>query len=682
MNGDLDTARSVLRQSSRELLTRPNVTATGVGYKVTGGRRTKTLSIACSVVRKVSASALAAGDLVPASIQGVPTDVVETGRIRALQAPTGRFRPAPGGVSIGHRDITAGTLGCLVRKGGQTFILSNNHVLANCLDAATEILTEDGFTPFSDLRGDEAVATLNPKTGAIEYHVPTSVIRETYSGPMVHMKSAHVDQLVTPDHRVWARRVYKSGLPAHVPAREAHFVYASELQADMKKNRSVSYELQATGSWHCSAPAAVVLPAVQYVKGKNWNVKDPLPIDAYLELLGWYIAEGSAVCNSANGQRFISIRNTDQAALARIVALARECGFTPWRCQGAVVINSKQLYEYWKPLGHSKTKRIPKDVRDLPPEKLEILLRGYVAGDGCIDKADQLILSTASEGLASDLQEILLKMGRASTLRITHGSPYNPSGVYYHVRSKKRPMLRLQKTPKTVHYEGMVYCVRVENGIFMVRRNGRMAWTGNSNAAEIGDPILQPGPVDGGSLATDHIANLEAFVPVTFLVPEPPSECSFAGAVIAALNAGCQVIGSQTRYRIVSLQAQDNLVDAAIARPLNAADVKDEILGIGAIQGTAQGTLGLRVKKSGRTTGLTTGEILQVDVTVDVQYGAGQVARFTDQLMAGAMSQGGDSGSAVLDESNRLVGLLFAGSDTTTIINRIEHVFSALGVTR
>lgn len=69
-------------------------------------------------------------------------------------------------------------------------------------------------------------------------------------------------------------------------------------------------------------------------------------------------------------------------------------------------------------------------------------------------------------------------------------------------------------------------------------------------------------------------------------------------------------------------------------------------------------------------------------MTVDVQYGAGQVARFTDQLLAGAMSQGGDSGSAVLNGENRLVGLLFAGSDVTTIINRIEHVFSALGVTR
>jgi hypothetical protein len=150
--------------------------------------------------------------------------------------------------------------------------------------------------------------------------------------------------------------------------------------------------------------------------------------------------------------------------------------------------------------------------------------------------------------------------------------------------------------------------------------------------------------------------------------------------VIAFFNAGFRLINSNTRYKVAKVQAEDNLVDAAIATPLDPADVKDEILNIGPIQGTVEGELGMAIKKSGRTTGFTTGQIQQVDVTANVQYGAGQVARFTDQLLAGAMSQGGDSGSAVLDDNNRLSGLLFAGGDTTTIINRIENVFSALGI--
>jgi hypothetical protein len=144
------------------------------------------------------------------------------------------------------------------------------------------------------------------------------------------------------------------------------------------------------------------------------------------------------------------------------------------------------------------------------------------------------------------------------------------------------------------------------------------------------------------------------------------------------MNVGCRIIGSRTRYCVVQLQQEDNLVDAAVARPLDVNGVSEEILEIGAIQGSVEGDIGMSIKKSGRTTDLTTGEIEQVDVTVNVQYGGGRIARFTEQLFAGPMSRGGDSGSAVLDDGNRLVGLLFAGSDNSTIINRIDNVFSAL----
>ena len=67
-------------------------------------------------------------------------------------------------------------------------------------------------------------------------------------------------------------------------------------------------------------------------------------------------------------------------------------------------------------------------------------------------------------------------------------------------------------------------------------------------------------------------------------------------------------------------------------------------------------------------------------MTVNVQYDANKIATFTDQIMAGKMCEGGDSGSVVLDENNNLVGLLFAGSDTTMVAGRIEHVFELLNI--
>ena len=135
MAGELSTIRGILKSNRENLLKRANVVATGVGYKETGGERTSTLCIVCSVKKKVDAGQLSGQDLVPATVAGMPTDVLETGVIRALQAPTDRFRPAPGGVSVGHVAITAGTLGCWVTKNGQKVILSNNHVLANSNDA-------------------------------------------------------------------------------------------------------------------------------------------------------------------------------------------------------------------------------------------------------------------------------------------------------------------------------------------------------------------------------------------------------------------------------------------------------------------------------------------------------------------------------------------------------------------
>jgi hypothetical protein len=135
MADELNNIRGILKSNRENLLKRANVVATGVGYKETGGERTSTLSIVCSVKKKVDAGQLSSQDLVPAAVAGIPTDVVQTGVIRALQVPTDRFRPAPGGVSVGHVAITAGTLGCWVTKNGQKVILSNNHVLANSNDA-------------------------------------------------------------------------------------------------------------------------------------------------------------------------------------------------------------------------------------------------------------------------------------------------------------------------------------------------------------------------------------------------------------------------------------------------------------------------------------------------------------------------------------------------------------------
>jgi len=115
---------------------RDNIVGVGIGPKVTDGRLTKRLSIRFYVERKVAKGAVPKKDMLPAKIDGVPTDVVETGRFYALAPPIAqrRLRPTRGGCSCGFQAsgfVMAGTLGCLVGDGVARYILSNNHVLAD-----------------------------------------------------------------------------------------------------------------------------------------------------------------------------------------------------------------------------------------------------------------------------------------------------------------------------------------------------------------------------------------------------------------------------------------------------------------------------------------------------------------------------------------------------------------------
>ncbi len=189
----------------------------------------------------------------------------------------------------------------------------------------------------------------------------------------------------------------------------------------------------------------------------------------------------------------------------------------------------------------------------------------------------------------------------------------------------------------------------------------------NSNGATIGDPEYQPGPFDGGT-STDQIATL-------------------------------------TDFQTIDFTGADNTIDAAIALSstslLDNATPSDDAYGMPntTIYGDANGDglfddpnalLGLNVQKYGRTTRLTHGQITGVNATVTVCYAVSQFsctksARYVDQLIIspGTFSGGGDSGSLIVTDDGNLnpVALLFAGSSTVTIANRIDLVLTRFGVT-
>jgi len=128
-----------------------NVVGVGLGVKWTNGQPTGEPALLTLVTHKASLDNLRPSDRVPPVIDGVKTDVLAVGRPMAGAASsvalTRRLRPVLGGFSVGHKDITAGTIATAVYDilpGGtmnppsfgmgnppQFYLLSNNHILAN-----------------------------------------------------------------------------------------------------------------------------------------------------------------------------------------------------------------------------------------------------------------------------------------------------------------------------------------------------------------------------------------------------------------------------------------------------------------------------------------------------------------------------------------------------------------------
>lgn len=116
-------AMAVQEANADALLRRSDVVGVAVGLQERGQ----------PTIRLYVTSDSAAG--LPAELDGIPVQTVVTGMFYAYQT-TDRHRPAPIGVSVGHPDITAGTIGARVLDNqGNVYALSNNHVLANSNDA-------------------------------------------------------------------------------------------------------------------------------------------------------------------------------------------------------------------------------------------------------------------------------------------------------------------------------------------------------------------------------------------------------------------------------------------------------------------------------------------------------------------------------------------------------------------
>jgi len=125
----LDAAFAAQAQVTDEWLARPGVVGTAVGLGTSGEAVVKVYVTLPQTVAGVPVSVEVTGRFV--SFADPPAGAARNGDAEEVDPKAGFPRPVPIGVSTGHPDITAGTIGARVTDGIRIFALSNNHVFAN-----------------------------------------------------------------------------------------------------------------------------------------------------------------------------------------------------------------------------------------------------------------------------------------------------------------------------------------------------------------------------------------------------------------------------------------------------------------------------------------------------------------------------------------------------------------------
>ena len=209
--------------------------------------------------------------------------------------------------------------------------------------------------------------------------------------------------------------------------------------------------------------------------------------------------------------------------------------------------------------------------------------------------------------------------------------------------------------PAGINSYGTICCIAKKNMkindedivIYYILSNNHVL--ADYNRYPIGSAFLQPSARFNGKYPNDAIAGLETFIEIKF-------------------------IEANNKYI--------NYVDCAIARIANPQIISNKILGIGAIKGISKPKVDMNIRKSGVTTGLTSGYITSLGISIKVDVTSlKKEAFFKDQLLIQVETKPGDSGSAIINKNNEIVGMhMGSGGDGYSLSNDINLVLEKLNV--
>lgn len=348
---------------------------------------------------------------------------------------------------------------------GPTYYQRLKHMTVDkvhCLTPDHEVLTTGGWIPIADVTLEDRVATLVGER--LVYECPLEVLHfPDFNGKLYSISNNMLDLQTTLDHRMWVSVGESVDAPMQlVPACEI-------------VGKNVRYQRDAT--WDA--------PDYQFVL--PGQTAREMPMDAWLLFFGTWMAAGWVHVQESTHVVIVTVH--DELRTADMLTAIDTLGVQWWLgARYQIVICDEQMYKYFAEVGDEsgQTKRLPEWVWMLSAMQAGGLMEAMLLHD----RASSFF--TPSSGLADDIMRLALHAGLSANRFVHTEHMWRVSIVR---ESDSRP--NTNACEEIVDYTGSVHCLRVHSEVFMVRRNGKPVWTGNSRAANGPVVLLTRQPAEG-----------------------------------------------------------------------------------------------------------------------------------------------------------------------------------------
>jgi DNA-directed RNA polymerase beta subunit len=322
---------------------------------------------------------------------------------------------------------------------GPAFVQRLKHMVydkIHCLTLDHEVLTISGWKFYKDLTMQDEIATM--ENGILKYMRPTKLLYyPEYDGEFYKVENEYVSLMTTMNHRMWISGIYKD---------DFHFQTSDNL----------------------------VGVCCKYQKSVNIDVEDYNVLNKNNN--NWLLFIGLLLNEDTTGEDINCLSITETKYKNSVIEL-----LTKLNVQYKMISNSLihiidfEIRKLWNEINKSKiNKKLPNWIWKLSHLQCRMLIDGIM-----FLNFEKNVYYTYSKQFANDFMQLCIHAGWACNLD-------NYNDVY------KLTIIKGEKRRPTVNFTTIndsiiqtkcdVFCMEIPTGIFMVRRNGKHVWTGNSRA--------------------------------------------------------------------------------------------------------------------------------------------------------------------------------------------------------